>query len=127
MGEGTLISRFASEHIARFGATMTGYAAILSEGTALRRKSDAEILETILLHIGEEIDQRPVSNDSDGKRKGIRKHYDDGHNIIRINITGYHPLRWDSKLRTRAVVRADLWHDEEQLNIEVRHPWRRVR
>ena len=127
IGEGNLIARFASEHIGRFGDRMSGYAAIMDASTERRCKSDAEILETILLEIGAEIGQCPVQNDSRGKRKGIRKHYDDGHNVIRLNLTGYHPLRWESKLRGRTEITARLaWDsDEDQLGIDVSHPWRR--
>ena len=98
MGEGNLIQRFANEHIERFGKNMAGYAAILSGRTTKQLKSDAEIVETVLLAVGEQIGQCPLQNDSRGRRKGIAKHYDAGHNVVRINVTGYHTLRWDCRL-----------------------------
>jgi uncharacterized protein YkwD len=124
IGEGKLISRFANEHIERFGKNVKGYAATLAEGSAKRQKSDAEIVETILLEVGREIDQRPLNNDSNGKRKGIAKHYDAGHNVIRINVTGYHPLRWGSKLAKPARITADLYNASDGTHATVDHPWR---
>jgi hypothetical protein len=44
VGEGNLAHRFANEHIGHLGKNVTGYTAIITEGTARNRKSDAEIL-----------------------------------------------------------------------------------
>jgi hypothetical protein len=126
VGEGNLIHRFANEHIERFGKNASGYAAIMRNGTAKQQKADAEIVETILLQIGALIDQCPVNNDSRGKRKGILKHYDAGHNVIRINVRGYHPLRWNVKLTAVNRVTADLYNGDDGLDVEVDHPWRRI-
>ena len=125
LGEGKLIDRFSREHIERFGARTSGYAAIMSEGSEKQRKANAEILETILLQIGAQIDQRPANNDSDGKRKGIRLLWEDWHNVIKINVTGWHPLRWESRLRGRVEIKARLDHDDEGLHVVTVHPWRR--
>jgi hypothetical protein len=126
VGEGNLIHRFAAEHIERFGKNSTGYAAIMTSGTAKQQKSDAEIVETVLLEIGDLIYQYPVNNDAPGKRKGIQKHWEDGHNVIRINFTGYHPLRWNTKLTSVNRVTADLFYDDSRFELSVDHPWRRI-
>jgi hypothetical protein len=126
MGEGVLIERFA-RHIERFGKTTSGYAAIMSdERSDSHRKSDAAILETILLHIGGLIDQRPVHNDADGRTNGLVDHYNAGHKVVRINVTGYHPLRWGTKLQVRTPLNVDLSKHGDEVVISVDHPWRRI-
>ncbi len=48
--------------------------------------------------MADEIGQTPVHNDAGGKRKGIGKLWEKGHKTVRINVTGHHPLRWQTKL-----------------------------
>jgi len=126
IGEGRLIDRFSREHIDRFGAGTTGYAAVLHEGTERQRKSDAEIVETILIQVGGQIDQRPANNDSSGKRKGMRLLWEEWHNLVKVNVTGWHPLRWDSRLRGRVEIKAWLDYDKDEgFQVVIDHPWRR--
>lgn len=125
LGEGKLIDRFAREHIDRFGTGTRGYASIMEEGTERRRKADAEIVEADLLQIGEKIDQLPPNNASAGKRKAMQTLWEDGHNVVKINVTGWHPLRWEARLRGRVEIKAWLDHDDDGFQMELEHPWRR--
>jgi hypothetical protein len=126
VGEGRILHRFATSHVKRFGRGTRGYAAILDEGTVLQNKRDAEILETVLLTVASDLDQTPGHNDIGGKTSGIAKLWSKGHNVVRVNVTGFHPLRWESRLQGTARVKLELGHDEDgQLVGLPTHPWRR--
>jgi hypothetical protein len=126
LGEGQILGRFAQEHIGRFGEKARGYVALMSEGTEKRRKSDAEILEAALLFVGEVIGQRPAQNRSDGKRKPAWRLFDAGHGVIRLNMSGYHPLRWNARLPRRQEIKLEPVLVDGEPRIGVTHPWRRV-
>jgi hypothetical protein len=125
LGEGRILHRLATEHVARFGEKMQGYAAIMTEGSERRRKSDAEILESALLHIGEHIDQRPLHNDLNGKTKGVHALFASGHGVVRVNVTGFHPLRWNKPLTSKVVLKLQPVLVDGHERIGVEHPWRR--
>jgi hypothetical protein len=124
LGEGLLIQRLANEHIERFGTSACGYAAIMEANTDKRRKADAEIVETTLLQIADKIGLFPTHNKAWGKAKGIVKHFSAGHNVIRINVRGFMPLRWQKYIDGRVEVCVRLVGSESHPEIIVEHPWR---
>jgi hypothetical protein len=126
IGEGVVLHRLATEHVARFGDRTQGYTAIMADGSEKRRKADAEIVEAALLSIGEDIDQRPLHNDKGGKTKGIRALFAAGHGVVRLNFSGYHPLRWNAPLRGTAQVSVEPVEVSGREGIRVAHTWRRV-
>ena len=125
-GEGNVMQRLATEHVNRFGDNVEGYVAIMNEGTEKERKMDAEIVEGVLLQVAPLIDQVPMHNEAGGKTKGLLKLFNAGHYTVRVKFTGYHPLRFESKINGTHDVRLRLSMVGSKIAIDdIEHPWRR--
>lgn len=122
LGEGNVISRFAQSHIDYFGPDSRGHAALLSGQSA---KSDGETLEMALLAVAEDINRWPVHNRRGGNKKHIGHLWKKGINRIRLNLSGYHPLKRDSKLSRRTPLHMVLEESSRGIHVEVQHPFRR--
>jgi hypothetical protein len=114
-----------ANHVERFGKTMEGYVAILDGGTDKKSKREAEIVESTLLYVAEDIDQSPAHNDAGGKRKGLLDMLDDGHFTVRIKVSGFHPLRWNSRMSGTHELKLRLAEGESKPVPE--HPWKRIK
>ena len=111
IGEGQILRRFADEHIARFGAGARGRVTVMSEGSETRRKIDGEIVEAALFLLGEELELEPTHNRAPGKWKG--------HNQVRINCSGVHPLRIRSRISGTQRLILHMYEDERNFVVEL--------
>jgi len=122
LGQGVLLKRIW-DHTKRFGSDIEGYIAAMKEGGESRRKTDAEIVEHTLLEAGRRIDQVPLHNEAGGSLAAVFKRGAAGHQTIRVNVLGYHPLRWNMVL-SHATSLVWRWDDFGGWDLED-VPWRR--
>ncbi len=90
IGEGVIIERLSSQ-VDRVAFPVRGYIAILDYHGPMQTKKDAEIVEAVLLEIGDETDRYPRLNSQRGSHKQIKKvlAYD---NTLRVKVSGYDPF-----------------------------------
>ena len=125
IGEGKVLSRFASEHIERFGVSAAGVVGVMQDGTASQRKQDAEIVESALFAVGADLGLSPTHNRAPGKWKGLEKLWDARHSVVRIRCSGCHPLRLGKRISGTDIIELRLEADEETFAVAAFHPWRR--
>ena len=77
------------------------------------------------MHVAEQIDQTPKHNEQGAKWNGVKKLHAAGHNVVRVNVSGYHPLRWDAPLPKKRAVTMRLGMFGDTFAIELEHPWHR--
>jgi hypothetical protein len=122
LGQGVLLERIIAS-TKEFGTNLEGYIAIMQKGGESRRKTDAQILEHTLLVAAKRIDQFPTRNQLSGNLAALFKRGAAGHEMIRVNVRGHHPLRWNCALRnTNSLVWR--WDDFTPWVLE-EVPWRR--
>lgn len=125
IGEGKILSRFASEHIERFGSRAAGVVAVMQDGTDAQKKRDAEVIESALFEVGADLGLSPAHNRAPGKWKGLQKLWDARHNVVRIRCSGSHPLRLGKRISGADIIELRLDADEETFGVKAVHPWRR--
>lgn len=91
IGEGNILKRFANEHTDRFHRPINGYAAVLGEIDEKGVKSDAQICETLLLHVADATNRYPTCNVAEGFLKPIEEVFK-RHGVLKVNIDGYNPF-----------------------------------
>jgi hypothetical protein len=124
IGEGNVLARLV-KHAETYGDRLTGVVAVLDEGSAKQRKAHAELLEMTLLDLAEELEIEPTHNKAPGKVRRLIDKYADGHNVVRFRFSGYHPLRFDTRLSATATVEWRFEGTEDEPELKLRHPWRR--
>lgn len=90
IGEGVILSRLA-EHAKKFALPWEGVVAILGDGSRKQHKTDAEVVEALLLFCAEEVDRYPTRNTAVGKRAKAERVFKK-HGVLRIRVTGQDPL-----------------------------------
>jgi hypothetical protein len=121
LGEGLILERFAA-HAGKFPIPLEGTISILDNGTQKAIKTNAEIVEALLLYIAEEIDRFPSQNKNVGKHGQIEKVFT-SHGVLRIRITGYDPLLGprSSRMNKEKIITLQTNRFGE---IELSHPWK---
>ena len=122
IGEGNLFRRINDHHDEWLGRKGGGVAAILGYTTERRAKLDAETIEATLLRATSMLGMAPPKN-SQGAKEGAIYQRGGGHQVIRVNITGAHPLHWGNKLSGRSEFNW-RWSDLEGWQLDSRLPWR---
>lgn len=127
IGEGILLKRLA-RHVDWLTRGVTGLAAVTSLEVirSRRAKKDAEIVEAVLLWIANAIGRYPTKNEAPGKGRRVDAVFlKDA--TLRINVRGYHPLRYPESGSTKLRERAEIMVERTQAGLAVHHPWQRVR
>jgi hypothetical protein len=121
IGEGVILKRFAA-HVDNLPWPIDGILAILGDNTSTN-KTDAEILEAVLLDIAADIDRSPTKNQHPGKTGRVDDVFK-RHGVMKIHITGYAPLLHPKNrpmLEKKIVeLRQDMYGE-----VELIHPWKR--
>jgi hypothetical protein len=124
IGEGNVLARMV-KHVETFGAKLTGVVAVLAEGSDKQRKAHGELLEATLFEVAEALEIPPTHNKAPGKMIRLFEKFGLGHNVIRFRLSGYHPLRFDTRMPGRATVEWRFEGPEHSPELILRHPWRR--
>jgi hypothetical protein len=123
IGEGTILTRL-SQHAGRFSWPFDGYVAITGDWSQAKAKSEAEILEAVLLYVAADTDRLPTQNRAPGKTTGIRRTFK-RHGVLRINIKGLDPLLRPEQSRPFAGSKvATLRYIDDSLPPFIEHDWR---
>jgi hypothetical protein len=124
IGEGNVLSRLVNHHD-RFSKPFDGFAAVLSRADVpwQRAKSNATIVETLLLHVAHDTDRAPAENLAPGSFRALDELFE-RHGTARVNVSGLDPLRAPEESpriqgRKRIVLRSAAVED-----IELEHDWR---
>jgi hypothetical protein len=123
IGEGNVLRRIV-EHVQRFGSGLTGHAAVLSDGSEQQRKRNAELLEATLFVAAESLGIPPTHNKAPGKFARLVEKAKN-HGVIRFRLSGYHPLRLNSRISGEHVVEWRYEGRGEDGFWDLSHPWRR--
>ncbi|MBL8986445.1 MAG: hypothetical protein JNJ80_09245 [Gemmatimonadetes bacterium] len=121
IGEGVVLKRL-SEHAGRFAKPFDGYLALLGDRTGRAAKSEAELVEALLLEVAAQTDRLPPNNVAPGKTKGLDRLFR-SHGVVRVAVSGWDPLAipWQSRrMSSRKTIRL------EDLGgvIGIEHNWR---
>lgn len=122
IGEGQILHRFAS-HVRDdlFFWPIRGAVTMLGQESATA-KAQAEILESVLLRISNEINRFPTVNDNMGTKSKIIKKLR-RYNILNILIKGRDPLIvGNPSINGTKIVTLEL--NEEADDFEIYHPWK---
>lgn len=123
IGEGSLLDRI-NDHIGEWlGRTGDGYAAVLGYNTERPSKFDAEVVEGTLLEAARRLNRLPARNRQGPRTRAQWSRGQRGHSTIRVNIWGWHPLRWGARLSETAVFNW-RWDDYEGWYLDDTFPWR---
>jgi hypothetical protein len=93
IGEGNVLSRLVDHHD-RFSKPFDGFATVLSGADVpwQRAKSNAAIVETMLLWVARHTDRAPAENVAPGNFRALDDLFE-RHGTVRINVSGLDPLR----------------------------------
>src|SRR6266480_5227646 len=93
IGEGNVLSRLISHH-GRSSRPFDGFAAVLSGADVpwQRAKSNATIVEAMLLCVAQDTDRAPAENLAPGTFRALDDLFE-RHGTVRINVSGFDPLR----------------------------------
>ncbi len=123
LGDGNVLSRISSHcnnSEKPFASGGDGYIALLDDGSNPRKlKTDAEVAENTLLEAARTLGVYPKFNKASGKLASVFRRGQQ-HDTIRVNVRGWHPLRWD--VRIRGTARLTWRWDEDWVLDEM--PWR---
>lgn len=128
VGEGRVVERIAA-HLKDVdkpfisSRALAGRVALFQDGNLKQRKRDAEILECTLLHVADRLGIKPRHNRAPGKLGAIYGR-GKGHEVLRVNVRGSHPLRRERVLSGTARM-TWRWDDYEGWFLD-EVPWRRV-
>jgi hypothetical protein len=125
IGEGNVLARMV-KHVETYGSNLTGVVAVLNEGSAKQRKAHGELLEATLFELADALDIPPTHNKAPGKMIRLFEKYMRGHNVVRFRLTGYHPLRFDTRMPGNATVEWRFEGPDHSPELILRHPWRRA-
>jgi hypothetical protein len=124
IGEGNVLGRMV-KHVETYGSKLTGVVAVLAEGTEKQRKAHSELLEATLFELADALGIPPTHNKAPGKMIRLIEKYAAGHNVVRFQLSGYHPLRFDTSLPGRATVEWRFEGSAADPELRLLHPWRR--
>lgn len=121
IGEGVILKRFA-EHVGNMSLPLKGVISILGYTSQKEIKTNAEIVEALLLYISYEVNRFPTTNRNIGKHSRIDKVFK-RHGVLRIRVIGYDPLRNPkSPMMNKEkfiTLRANKYNE-----IELKYPWK---
>jgi hypothetical protein len=122
LGQGDILARLA-RHDDWLSRHTTGTVAITSgEGISKHlAKNDAEMAEAILLSVAERIGRSPTKNNAPGNVRKVEKLFE-SHGVVRLNVTGQHPLRHPGRAGSRIDGRSTITLRGSIENVEC--PWR---
>jgi hypothetical protein len=123
IGEGNVLARMV-KHVETYGSKLTGVVAVLG-GTEKQRKAHGELLEATLFELAEQLQIPPTHNKAPGKMIRLFEKYVRGHNVVRFRLSGYHPLRFDTRMPGLATMEWRFEGPEHAPELFLRHPWRR--
>lgn len=124
IGEGNILARMV-KHVETYGSMLTGVVAVLNEGSEAKRKAHGELLEATLFALAEALEIPPTHNKAPGKMIRLFEKYASGHNVVRFRLSGFHPLRFDTRIPGKATVEWRFEGSEHTAELTLRHPWRR--
>lgn len=131
IGEGNILKRL-SDHWTRKDLTISmpldGYVAIIGDHGHRPSKSDACIVEYLLLEIASATDRSPAINAHPGKRR-VLEAMCDRERTVRLAVSGFDPLQAPWEARPLAYIReAKAWlTDDDVLEIHSQWTLRRLR
>lgn len=122
IGEGSILRRLVHQS-SRFDRPLLGYVAILGDAQNRTAKRVGQIVETLLLYVGDETDRHPTRNRAVGQGKAITA-ICRGHGTLRVNVQGFDPFTkpWQTRPLTRA--KRIVLRDQGECRWKVEHDWR---
>jgi hypothetical protein len=122
IGEGDIWSRLG-QHRNRFPRPVDGYATIIGDEYTAATKRNAQIVEAVLLAIGEETDRYAIHNARGGNLVKLDKLFD-RHGVVRIYFEGNDPFLEPGTGRPIEGKRTVSITLDDEDNFTVNHPWR---
>lgn len=121
IGEGSILKRFAS-HVDTLRWPISGVMALIGDDRP-PQKTEAEIVEAILLEVADEIGRFPTQNKARGKYARVfdvfRKH-----GVLRLSVSGYDPLLHPKHPKMRSAKLATVRMDSSG-EIDFTYKWNR--
>lgn len=125
IGEGDILARILDHAGDRFGRNLDGYVAALGYSTERQAKFDSELVEGTLLDAADLLGRFPAHNQQGPRVRALWSRLARGHRTIRVNISGWHPLRWNSRLENTSQFNWRYDEREQCWQLDDRLPWRR--